>query len=184
MRRTRRSPGAVAHRTARIRLRVSPAQARRCFGLLRSAGDVWAGLIDLNAVRFRWAGPPIFDYPSLCRELAGADVGELWATAARSVLRRYSEACFTTAQRKKAGEAARYPRRRRGLMPARWYSGTFRLEGRGLALSVARGCPPLEVRLGRDLPYPPESVRSVSLVVDAGLHGDGRRGSDNKANVV
>lgn len=129
---------------------------------------MWAALIEMNTLRFRRGGPPIFDYPALCRELAGADVGELSTTAARSVLRRYSEACFTTSKRKQAGERARYPRRRRALMPVRWYSGTFKLKGRILALSVARGAPPLEVRLAREAPYPPESVRSITLVVDAG----------------
>lgn len=122
----------------------------------------------MNAARLRWGAPPIFDYPGLCRELAGVEVGELSTPAARSVLRRYSEACFTTAKRKKAGERARYPRRRRALMPLRWYAGTFMLEGRVLRLSVTRGRPPLVVRLAREAPYPPDSVRSVSLVVDAG----------------
>jgi hypothetical protein len=35
-----RSGPPVVHRTARCGLRVTRAQARRCFGLLRSAGDV------------------------------------------------------------------------------------------------------------------------------------------------
>ena len=40
------------------------------------------------------------------------------ATGARSVLRRYSDAWFATAKRRKDGDAsARYPRRRRGLVP-------------------------------------------------------------------
>ena len=53
-------------------------------------------------------------------------------------------------------------------MPVRWYHGTFTLEGRRLRIPVARGCPPLWVRLDRDMPYPPESVRSVTLLYDAG----------------
>ena len=36
------------HRTARIALRTTPAQRRRCYGLLRSAGDAWAWVIDRN----------------------------------------------------------------------------------------------------------------------------------------
>ena len=50
----------------------------------------------------------------------------------------------------------------------RWYHGTFALNGRRLRIPVARGCLPLRVRLDRDLPYPPESVRSVTLLYDAG----------------
>ena len=33
---------------------------------------------------------------------------------------------------------------------------------------MTRGCAPLRVRLDRDLPYPPESVRSVTVLYDAG----------------
>ncbi|HEX6392381.1 MAG TPA: hypothetical protein VFZ97_03005, partial [Acidimicrobiales bacterium] len=112
----------------------------------------------MNEVRFRRGGPPVFDYPSLCRELAGVEVGELSVAAARSVVRRYSEACFATAARKKKGEGARYPRRKKALMPARFYAGTFSLEGRVLRLSTARGRAPLVVRLSRPVPYPSGDV--------------------------
>jgi putative transposase len=53
-------------------------------------------------------------------------------------------------------------------MPVRWYHGTFTLEGKRLRIPVTRGRPPLWVRLDRDLPYPPEQVRSVTLLYDAG----------------
>jgi len=53
-------------------------------------------------------------------------------------------------------------------MPLRWYHGTFTLEGRRLRIPVARGRPPLRVRLDRDPPYPKEQVRSVTLLYDAG----------------
>ncbi|MFF5293733.1 RNA-guided endonuclease InsQ/TnpB family protein [Paractinoplanes globisporus] len=89
---------------------------------------------------------------------------------ARSVLRRYSDAWFSAAARRKAGATeVRYPRRRRALMPIRWYHGTFTLTGRTLRLPTARGCPPLLVRLDRPVPYLPGTVRSVKL-----LFADGR----------
>jgi putative transposase len=84
------------------------------------------------------------------------------------VLRRYSDAWFAAAKRRRSGDAARFPRRRRALMPLRWYHGTFTLEGRRLRIPVARGRPPLWVRLDRELPYPPEQVRSVTLLYDGG----------------
>jgi putative transposase len=59
------------------------------------------------------------NYQALCRELTGADLGELSAAAARSVLRRYSDGWFATNRRRKQGEKARYPRRKRALMPGR-----------------------------------------------------------------
>jgi IS605 OrfB family transposase len=159
---------ATVHRTARIRLRVTAAQARRCFGLLRSAGDVWAALIEVNDVRFRRRARPIASYQEWCREVAGVRVGELSVTGIRSVVRRYSDAFFTTAARKRAGQRARYPRRRRRLFPVRWYSNTFHVQGRRVRLSTARGAPALCVRLARDVPYPLEQVCAVTLLVDTG----------------
>jgi putative transposase len=50
----------------------------------------------------------------------------------------------------------------------RWYHGTFGLDGRRLRVPVAKGCPPLTVRLDRDLPYPDGQVRSATLLYDAG----------------
>lgn len=156
------------HRTARIALRLTPAQSRRCYRMLRSGGDVWAALIDLNAVRFRRQARPIFGYAELCREVAGTPVGELSATAIRSVAKRYSEACLETARRKRRGERARYPRRRKALVALRWYAGTFELGHRRVRVSVAHGAAECWLRLGRDIPYPTETLRSVTLVAEAG----------------
>ena len=120
---------------------------------------------------------PLAGYQELCRELSASGpgtFGELDTTGARSVLRRYSDAWFATAKRRKAGDmTVRYPRRKRGLVPVRWYHGTFRLDGRVLTIPVAKGCPPLTVRLDRDIPYPADQVRSVTLGFDAGrLYAD------------
>ena len=158
----------VVLRTARVEVRATSAQRGRCFGLLRSAGDVWAALIEFNQARFARGGRPVFSYVELCRELAGTDLGELSVDGARSVLRRYSEACFETARRKKRGERARYPRRRRSFIPLRFYHGTFTLDGRRVRLPVAKGCAPLWVRLTRDIPYEAAWVRSLTLLYDAG----------------
>ena len=162
----------MVHRTARAGLRVTPAQRRRLLGLLVSAGDVWACVLELNAWRRAHEDAPLVSYRELCRELAAAGsgtFGELDSVGARSVLRRYSDAWFAAAKRRRNGDlSARFPRRRRLLMPVRWYHGTFTLEGRQLRLPVARGRPSLVVRLDRDLPYPADQVRSVTLLYDAG----------------
>jgi transposase len=156
------------HRTARVGLRVTAAQRRRCFGLLASGGDVWARTLDLARWRRQAGLPPLAAYQDLCRELALAGpgtFGELDSTGARSVLRRYSDAWFTAAARRKAGiTTARYPRRKRRLTPVRYYHATFTLDGRRLRLPVARGRPPLWVRLAREVPYPAGQVRSVTLL--------------------
>ena len=147
-------------------------QRERVFGLLRSAGDVWCCVLELAAWRRRRQDMPLAGYQELCAELAASGpgtFGELDSAGARSVLRRYSDAWFATAKRRTAGDkTARYPRRKRGLVPVRWYHGTFTLDGRVLTVPVARGCPPLTVRLDRDIPYPAGQVRSVTLGFDAG----------------
>ena len=170
----RRSPQSpqVVHRTARAGLRTTPGQRRRLLRLLVSAGDVWACVLEINAWRRARRGPLLVSYQELCRELAASGpgcFGELDAVGARSVLRRYSDAWFATAKRRKEGDrTARFPRRRRALVPLRWHHGTFTLEGRRLRIPVARDQPPLWLRLDRDPPYPPEQVRSVTLLYDAG----------------
>jgi putative transposase len=107
-----------------VALRTTPAQRRRCFAQLRSAGDVWACVLELNAIRRRRHDAPVVGYQALCRELARAGpgcFGDLSTVAARSVLRRYSDAWFSASKARRAGdERARYPRRRRALCPVRF----------------------------------------------------------------
>jgi IS605 OrfB family transposase len=162
----------VVHRTARAGLRVTRAQRRRLLGLLVSAGDVWACVLEINAWRRARQDRPLVCYRELCRELTCAGpgtFGELDITGARSVLRRYSDAWFAAAKRRRGGDGrARFPRRRQALVALRWYHGTFALTGRVLRIPVARGRPALWVRLDRDLPYPQEQVRSVALLYEAG----------------
>src|SRR6266568_9168628 len=161
------------HRTARIALRTTPAQRRRCYGLLISAGDVWAWVIDRNRALREWHSPQVANFAALCRELTGTSFGELSRSCAEDVLKRYSIAFFEAARRQKAGVRAGFPRRKRGLVPVRFRWGCFSLDGSRIRLGVARGAPELWVRLGRAVLYPSESIRSVTLVTEAGrLHLD------------
>jgi IS605 OrfB family transposase len=59
----------VVYRTARCGLRVTRAQRNRLFGLLRSAGDVWCAVLELNRWRRRRQDAPLAAYQELCREL-------------------------------------------------------------------------------------------------------------------
>jgi putative transposase len=54
------------------------------------------------------------------------------------------------------------------LVPVRFRWSAFTLDGRRLRLAVAKGEPELWVRLARDVPYDPVSVRAVTLVAEAG----------------
>jgi IS605 OrfB family transposase len=160
----------LVHRTAHVRLRLTRPQARRCYALLRSAGDVWAWLLDTNRQRHQQGELAISNYQALCRQLTDAGpFGELSVIGARSVLRRYSDAWFQAAKRSKAGQQhAGFPRRKRLLIPVRFYHGTFLLDGTRVRLPVARGRPELWVRLARPLPYPTEQVRAVTLLAEGG----------------
>ena len=53
----------VVHRTARCGLRVTRAQRERLFGLLRSAGDVWCCVLELNRWRRHRQDPPLAGLP-------------------------------------------------------------------------------------------------------------------------
>jgi IS605 OrfB family transposase len=159
----------LVHRTAHICLRSTRRQTRRCYGLLRSAGDVWAWLLDTNRQRHHRGEPAISNYQELCRQLTGeGPFGELSVTGARSVLKRYNDAWFQAAKRRNEQQDAGFPRRKRALVPVRFYHGTFLIQGRRVRLPVAKGRPELWVRLARPLPYPPEQVRAVTLLADGG----------------
>ena len=159
----------LVHRTAKVRLRLTRRQTRRCYGLLRSAGDVWAWLLDRNRQRHQQGDRPVTGYQALCRELTRtAPFGELSVTGARSVLQRYADAWFQAANRRGQAKKAGFPRRKRALVPVRFYSGTFLLQGDRVRLPVAKGQPELWVRLARPLPYPAEQVRAVTLLTDGG----------------
>jgi transposase len=135
----------LVHRTAHLRLRLTRRQAGRCYELLRSAGDVWAWLLDSNRQRCQQGEQPDTGYQALCRELTRTGpFGELSTVGARSVLRRYSDAWFQAAKRHKAGrQDAGFPRRKRALVPVRFYHGTFGIQGQRVRLPVAKGRPEL-----------------------------------------
>jgi IS605 OrfB family transposase len=159
----------LVHRTARVRLRVTRYQADRCYGLMRSAGDLWAWLLDTNRQRLEQGAAPIVGYQALCRELtARGPAGELSTVGARSVLARYSDSWFAAAKRRRKGEPAGFPRRKRLLVPVRFYHQTFQLDGRRVRLPVTRGRPALWVRTARPIPYLAEQVRAVTLIADGG----------------
>src|SRR5260370_3433802 len=155
------------HRTSRSALRTTPAQRRRCYGLLRSAGDAWAWVIDCNRQLREWHCPRVVNFSALCPELTGTSFGELSRQCAEAVLKNYSTVFFEAARRQKAGVRAGFPRRKRGLVPVRFRWGCFSLDGSRVRLGVARGAPELWVRLGRAVPYPSGSIRAVTLAAEA-----------------
>src|SRR3984893_12627872 len=113
----------VVLRTARVGLRLTVAQRRRCFGLLLAAGDLWSCVLDMNRWRRQRGSASVVNFQELCRELhvAGPGTfGELDSKGAEGVLRRFSDAWFSTAKRRNGGGMnARDPRRTRRVLPVR-----------------------------------------------------------------
>ncbi len=94
------------YRTGAVRAARDPAPAGAGVRAAAVAGDVWCSVLELAAWRRRRQDPPLAGYQELCRELAASGpgtFGELDSTGARSVLRRYSDAWFATAKRRKKG---------------------------------------------------------------------------------
>jgi putative transposase len=130
---------------------------------------VWAWLLDTNRLRQQQGDPLVTGYQALCRELTRAGpFGELSVVGARSVLRRYADAWFQAAKRRRNGQDAGFPRRKRALVPVRFCDARFRVEGRRVRLPVAKGLPELWVRLACPIPYPAEQVRAITLLADGG----------------
>jgi transposase len=100
--------------------------------------------------------------------------GQLTAHCAQDVTKAWSAAFFETMKRRKKGEQARLPLRKRWLVPVTWRKGEFALsaasEGRRAraVLGTARGYANLELALSHDHPYDPELVRAVRLTEEAG----------------
>jgi hypothetical protein len=114
-------------RHLRIEYQFEMVDADRCYALLRAAGDLWAWLIDCNRQRRQQNTAPVVGYQALCRELTGmSGLGELSVAGARSVVQRYSVAWFEAERRRRAGAAGGFPRRKRALMPIRFYNGRFK----------------------------------------------------------
>ena len=54
--------GATLHRSARIAIHATKAQRRQLYGLLRSAGDVRALVLDCNRQLREWKMAPVVSY--------------------------------------------------------------------------------------------------------------------------
>jgi putative transposase len=72
-----RDPGSlrVVHRTTRAGVRVTRGQRRRLVGLLISAGDLWAAVLELNVWRRARQDRPLVGYQELCQKLAVSGPG-------------------------------------------------------------------------------------------------------------
>ena len=100
--------------------------------------------------------------------------GDLTAHCAQDLTKAWSAAFFETTRRKKAGEKARLPLKKRYVVPITWRKGEFRLRPATdhtrarVELSTRRGTDSLVLALSHDHPYDPSLVRSVRLFAEGG----------------
>jgi hypothetical protein len=162
-------------RTFRVKVMATPAKNKRAYNLLVSGGDAWVWCIDRFHGRLRDGLPNANSMVQMWPDQKGhGPFGQLTAHCAQDVTKAWSAALFETMKRRKKGEQARLPLRKRWLVPVTWRKGEFALsaasEGRRAraVLSTARGYANLELALSGDHPYDPELVRALRLVEEAG----------------
>jgi transposase len=162
-------------RTFRVKVMATPAKKARASALLVLGGDTWAWCIDRFHAQIRDGLPNansvVQMWPDQKRH---GPFGELTAHCAQDVIKAWSAAFFETVKRRKKGEKARLPLRKRRCVPVTWRKGEFALSAAsedrraGAVLCTARGCANLELALSCNHPYEPELVRAVRLIEEAG----------------
>lgn len=121
-------------------MRVTQGQRQRCFGLLVAGGDVWACVLELHALRRRRGDQAIVSYQGCAaswrRRVRGRSANSAVgcpvdpAPLLRRLVRHRRPPQISD-------ESARYPRRRRQLLPSRYDHGTFRRKDGHLKAQVA-----------------------------------------------
>ncbi len=130
-------------RTFRVKVMTTDAKRDRCFALLEDAGDVWAWCIDRFHDRFRRGLPNANSVTEMWPDQrAHGPFGDLTVHCAQDVTKGFS-AAFFEAVRRRAGEKARLPLRKRHLVPVTWRKGEFQLIApAGSARATAAGVDP------------------------------------------
>jgi len=154
---------------------ATPAKARQARELLVASGDAWAWCIDRYHARRRAGRPAANSNTQIWPDLrAHGPFGPLSVRAAQDVAKAWSAAFFESVRRRKAGEKAALPLSKHYERPVTWRHGDFQFVPAGVAsrprvsLQRARYHPRLVLAFSHPVPYPPESVRAVKLLVDGG----------------
>src|SRR5258708_24669449 len=162
-------------RTFRVKVMSADGKRDRCFALLEDAGDVWAWCIDRFHDRLRRGLPGANSVTEMGPDQkAHGPFGDLTAHCAQDVTKGFSAAFFAAMRRRRAGEKARLPLRKRYLVPVTWRKGEFQLiapsgASRSRAvLLTRRGAPNLEIAPSHGHRYDPRLVRALRLVEEAG----------------
>lgn len=168
-------PQGYVTRTFTTKVMTTPAKSERAFELLVAAGDVWAWCIDRFHERLRAGLPAANSVVQLWPDQkAHGPFGDLTAHCAQDVTKGWSASYFEVMRRRRAGQRAHLPLRKRYRLPVCWRRGEFELmeSGKGgrarVELKTRRGAENLTLTLARDHPYDPHLVRAVRLYAEAG----------------
>jgi hypothetical protein len=121
-------PDGCVARTFRVKVMATPAKRKRAYGLLVSGGDAWAWSIDRFHARARDGLANANSVVQMWPDQKGHGAfGELSVHCAQDVTKAWSAAFFETMKRRKKGEQARLPLRKKWLVPVTWRKGEFTL---------------------------------------------------------
>lgn len=154
-------------RSYRVKVMSTRAKHRRARGMLVAGGDAWAFCIDRFHERIRAGLPNANSLVQLWPDQkAHGPFGDLSAHCAQDVTKAWSAAYFQTMRRRKLGEEAALPLKKRYLFPVTWRKGEFTLHrstGRERGESRARHPKGSGEPGSRALPRPPLRPRARAL---------------------
>lgn len=172
-------PSGYVLRTFRVKVMSTGRPRLRAHGLTVSAGDVWCWTVDRYHRRRREGLAQDNGANALWQDLKAHrrdhGSGELSSDCAQDITLGWSASFFEAQRRRKSGQAAGLPLRKRFAVPVTWRRGRFTLSpprtsrsGRPrratVRLECARGRPALVLSLSHPHPYLSELVRSVTLL--------------------
>src|SRR5260370_1828096 len=113
-------------RSFRMTVMAAGGKRERCVALLEDAGDVWAWCIDRFHDRLRRGLPSANSVTEMWPDQkAHGPFGDLTAHCAQDVTKGFSAAFFAAMRRRRGGEKARLPLRKRYPVSAPWRTGEF-----------------------------------------------------------
>src|SRR5712692_4962207 len=121
-------PDGYVVRSFRVKVMATKGKNRQAFGLLVAGGDMWAWCIDRFHARIR-EGLPNANSPAQMwpDQKAHGPFGDMTAHCAQDVTKAWSQAFFEVMRKRKTGEKASLPLKKRRLMPVSWRKSEFHL---------------------------------------------------------
>jgi hypothetical protein len=151
-------------RSYRVKVMSTRAKHRRATAMLVAAGDTWSFCIDRFHERIRAGLPNANSLVQLWPDQkAHGPFGDLSAHCAQDVTKAWSSAYFEAMRRRKLGQKAALPLKKRYLVPVTWRRGEFSLHRSSgptrarVELATCRRTENLVLALSKTIPTTPSS---------------------------